>query len=69
MKIIAYAKYECEKVFIGTFESLDEIHDEVALKLETLGLIHWTRPKTLNVPIYITQGLNEFRLIWGANRK
>lgn len=69
MKIVAYAKYECEKVFIGTFESLDGIHDEVETKLEELGLSHLTRSKNFKAPIYIVRGLDEFRLIWGTNRK
>lgn len=68
MRVIAYAKIEGERVLIGTFESLDGIHDEVALKLKALGLQHWITARTFKQKIYIVQGLSEFRLIWGNNK-
>lgn len=69
MEIIAYAKDCGEKVFIGTFESLDVIHDQVEMKLEELGLRHWVSSKNFKPSIYIVQGYREFKLVWGMNRK
>ncbi|MGJ0714428.1 hypothetical protein [Enterococcus raffinosus] len=68
MEIIAYVKDYGEKIFIGTFESLENIHDEVEIKMDDLGLSYMITGGQLKRPIYIVQGTNEYKLIWGSNR-
>lgn len=69
MEIIAYAKDGGERVLIGTFDSIETIHDEVEIKLEDLGLGHWINSQSLKRPIYIIFGTEEYKLIWGMDRK
>lgn len=68
MEIIAYVKDYGEKIFIGTFESMENIHDEVEVKMDDLGLSYMITGGQLKRPIYIVQGTNEYKLIWGSNR-
>jgi hypothetical protein len=65
MEIIAYIKDCGEKIFIGTFESLDYIHEEIEMKIDELGLSHFINNTQLRRPIYIVQGSSEYKLIWG----
>nr|DAX04334.1 MAG TPA: Protein PrgH, CELL INVASION [Bacteriophage sp.] len=67
MEIIAYVKDYGEKILIGTFDSLDDIHDEVESRMDELGLQYLTSGRT-HRPVYIVQGANEYKLIWGENR-
>lgn len=68
MEIVAYFKDCGDKVLIGTFESLENIHDEVEIKMDDLGLSYMIAGGNTKSPIYIVQGTNEYKLIWGANR-
>lgn len=65
MEIIAYARDGGDKILIGTFESIENIHDEVEMKLEELDLRFLM---SRNHRIYIVHGINEYRLAWG-NKK
>lgn len=69
MGILAYMKDCGEKIFIGTFESLENIHDEVEIKMDDLGLSYMITGGNAKSPIYIVQGTNEYKLIWGSNKK
>lgn len=68
MEIIAYVKDCGEKVLIGTFGSLENIHEEVEIKMGELGLSYMITGGQAKRPIYIVQGANEYKLIWGSNR-
>ncbi|HFE9852761.1 TPA: hypothetical protein ACGBG5_003273 [Enterococcus faecalis] len=68
MEIIAYVKDCGEKIFVGTFESLENIHDEVEIKLDDIGLSYMITVGQLKRPVYIVQGANEYKLIWGSKR-
>lgn len=61
-EIIVYAKIENEKVLIGTFDSLENIYEEVEAKLDYLNL---SGLKSKIGRIYISAGFNEYRMIWG----
>lgn len=61
-EIIVYAKVENEKVMIGTFDSLENIYEEVEAKLDYLNL---SGLKTKLGRVYISAGFNEYRMIWG----
>lgn len=61
-EIIVYAKIENEKVLIGTFDSLENIYEEVEAKLDYLNL---PGLKTKIGRVYISAGFNEYRMIWG----
>lgn len=68
MEIIAYVKDCGEKILIGTFESLENIHDEIEIKMNDLGLNYMITGGQMRRPVYIVQGTNEYKLIWGSNR-
>lgn len=68
MNIIAYVKDYGEKIFIGSFETLEDIHTEIEMKLIDLDL-EWMIKGPLKRPVYIAQGANEYKLLWGGNKK
>lgn len=61
-EFIVYAKVNNEKVLIGTFDSLENIYEEVEAKLDYLNL---NELKTVRGKVYISAGFNEYRMIWG----
>lgn len=64
-EIIVYSKVENEKVLIGTFESTENIYEEVEERLVSLNLTHLMSKKNR---IYISMGFNEYRMIWGEQK-
>ncbi|MGM0238388.1 hypothetical protein [Enterococcus sp. AZ103] len=68
MQVIAYVKDCGEKILIGTFDSLENIHDEVEMKMHELGLSYMIESKQAKRPVYIVQGFSEYKLVWGTNR-
>ena len=61
-EIIVYAKVNNEKVLIGTFDSLENIYEEVEAKLDYLNL---NELKSVRGKVYISARFNEYRMIWG----
>ncbi len=61
-EVIVYAKIDNEKVLIGTFESTENIYEEVEGKLDYLNLSHlMDQPNR----IYVRTRYDDFRMIWG----
>lgn len=64
-EVIVYAKIDNEKVLIGTFESTENIYEEVEGKLDYLNL-----SQLMDQPnrIYVRTRYDDFRMIWGEQK-
>ncbi|MHC5215232.1 hypothetical protein ACYSNR_01090 [Enterococcus sp. LJL128] len=63
-QILVYAKEGTDRMFIGIFDSMENILEEVESKLMNLGLIDHFKPKH----IYAKLGpYEEYRLFWREN--
>lgn len=61
MKAFVYAVVNHEKVFIGLFENLETIYEEVESRLADLGNPEWTE----QYPFYMVGSQREpYRLLW-----
>ena len=62
---IVYAKINNEKALIGTFESTENIYEEVEEKLDYLNLSYLM---DRNHHIYIRTAYDDYRMIWGRSK-
>ncbi|MEO1768311.1 hypothetical protein [Candidatus Enterococcus ferrettii] len=61
MKAFVYVVVKHEKVFIGLFESLETIYEDVESRLSELGHTDWAD----KYPIYMVGAQKEpYRLLW-----
>lgn len=64
-EVIVYAKINNEKVLIGTFESTENIYEEVEEKLDYLNLSHLMDQQNR---IYVRTRFDDYRMIWGRSK-
>ncbi|AUJ86871.1 hypothetical protein [Enterococcus sp. CR-Ec1] len=61
-EVFVYGKINNEKVLIGTFESTENIYEEVEEKLDYLNLSHLMDQQNR---IYVRTRFDDYRMIWG----
>ncbi|OTN77109.1 hypothetical protein A5886_002189 [Enterococcus sp. 8G7_MSG3316] len=61
-EVIVYAKVNNEKALIGTFESTENIYDEVEARLDSLNLSYMMERRYY---IYVRTSFDDYRMIWG----
>lgn len=64
-EVIVYAKINNEKVLIGTFESTENIYEEVEEKLDYLNISHLMDQQ---YHIYVRTRFDDDRMIWGEQK-
>ncbi|WP_313151344.1 hypothetical protein [Enterococcus sp.] len=64
-EVIVYAKINNEKVLIGTFESTENIYEEVEEKLDYLNLSYLMDQQNR---IYVRTRFDDYRMIWGEQK-
>lgn len=67
-EILVYAQDRNEKIFIGMFESLDNIQEEVKERLEELGLPHLKQQHNIYAQWGLS-GVHQYKLVWGPNKR
>ena len=64
-EVMVYAKINNEKVLIGTFESTENIYEEVEEKLDYLNLSHLMDQQ---YRIYVRTRFDDYRMVWGEQK-
>lgn len=67
-ELIVYAQDGYEKILIGTFESLDNIQEEVKERLDELGVPYLTQRHIIYAQWGLTSS-HRYKLVWGKNKK